>query len=251
MGRYKKQMENKIYLCIFAAVEGSKVDKYVRKAQTLLYFAEPLEERVKSFYIDTLKQYMGFLAAIVILGLCGKNQIFWLVLGVGFLLGVVAPFWDLRQKLQKRQECLKKEYEQMIIKLLMYVGAGVSLRNAFEYVVGDMTRWNKDSVLLKEMQLCLQWMRSGQLETECYYRFGQRCDLPEYLRLGGLMAQNVRRGNSELINLLEKELLDAKEMHRHRIRREGEKVSTKLLGPMMLLLSMVMVMIMIPAFGNL
>ena len=251
MRRVKSDISHRLYLCIFALVEGSRVDKYVRRAISLLHPKEHLEDRVKYFYLETLKQYLGFLLLSIILGVCVDDTRFRIMLCICLLVGMLAPFWDLRLKLIKRRESLRREYGQMIIKLLMYIGAGMSLRNAFEYVAKDLSMQRKESMLMNEMFLCLRWLGSGQIETECYYRFGQRCDLPEYLRLGGLLAQNVRRGNSELLNILEKEMTEVEELYRHRIRREGEKVSTKLLGPMMIMLSMVMVMIMIPAFGSL
>ena len=251
MSGKKKRAEDKLYLCIFAMVEGSHVDKYVRKAQALLGSEDNIEQKVKSFYLETLKQYIGLLLVLAVIGCLVAERKFWVGLSVCFAFGLVAPFWDLRQRMNKRREVLRGEYVQMVIKLLMYIGAGISLRNAFEHVAKDVIGNNKESVLGMEMMLCLKWLGSGQLEPECYYRFGRRCDLPEYLRLAGLLAQNVRKGNSELILWLEKEMELAEETHRHRIRRGGERVSTKLLGPMMLLLSMVMLMIMIPALGGL
>lgn len=251
MSGKKKRAEDKLYLCIFAMVEGSHVDKYVRKAQALLEPEDNMEQKVKSFYLEAVKQYIGLGLALVVLGSLVAEQSFRMGLSVCFALGLAAPFWDIRQRMRKRSEVLRGEYVQMVLKLLMYIGTGMSLRNAFEYVAKEVIGNDKQSVLGMEMMLCLKWLRLGQLETECYYRFGRRCNLPEYSRLAGLLAQNVRKGNSELILLLEKEMELAEEAHRHRIRREGEKVSTKLLGPMMLLLSMVMLMIMIPALGNL
>lgn len=251
MSSDKNKKRDKIYLCIFALVEGTGLDKYVRKGMALIWPEDNPEEKVKYFYLQALKQYVGLALASVVLGGAVRSREFWIVLSVCFLLGLAAPFWDLRQRLHHRRELLRGEYVHMVAKLLMYIGAGMSLRNAFEYVAKDITTNVRESVLAIEMLLCLKWLGTGQLETECYYRFGRRCDLPEYLRLAGLLAQNARRGNSELILLLEKEMAIAEEEYRHRIRRVGERVSTKMLGPMMLLLSMVMLLIMIPALGSL
>lgn len=242
---------DKVYLGIFTVVEGTAVDKYVRKAKSLLAPGEILERQVKNFYIETCKMHLKLLAAFIVLGLSVADKDFWVFLSVGYLLCLCAPFWDLKQKLHKRSSKLSEDFDAMLLKLFMYMGAGITLRNSFEKVVRDLERGEKNRALTVEMRFCLNQLTSGVPETESYYRFGQRCGLPEYVRLGGLMAQNVQRGNAELLLLLETEMKEAGERRRHHIRREGDKVSTKLLGPMMLLLAMVLFMIMVPAFGNL
>ncbi|MBQ7360605.1 MAG: hypothetical protein IJW63_10995 [Lachnospiraceae bacterium] len=251
MERVKKSIWDRGYLLVFALLEGTRIDAFVRKAVCLLEPEGKLEQEVKDFYVRTLKSLLLLGVILLGVGVVAAEQSFSCFLVLCLLLGLVAPFWDLKCKVAKRAKELQGEYDGMISRLLLYMGAGLSIQNAFAKTALALGCENAERYIHREMKLCLNYMKSGMLEVECYYLFGQRCDLPEYLRLGGLLAQNAKKGNAELRALLEKEMEDAKDRQRHQFRRRGEVAATKLLGPMMLLLGMVLVMIMIPAFGNL
>lgn len=239
------------YLFVFALMEGTWIDCYVRRTINKLEPNRELENEVKSFYIDTMKKLLLMMTCFGTFAVVVRQKNFLLFLLVCMVLGLLAPFWDLRQRQQLRTMELQREYERMLARLLLYMGAGLSIQNAFEKTALALGYERTQSYLCREMRLCLSYLNSGKMETECYYLFGQRCELPEYLRLGGLLAQNAKRGNVQLRVLLENELQDAKDRKRHCIRRQGEQASTKMLGPMMVLLAMVLILIMVPAFGNL
>ena len=65
-----------------------------------------------------------------------------------------------------------------------------------------------------------------------------------------MLSQNVRKGAANLAILLREEAANAFEERKHMARRLGEKAGTKLLVPMMMLLGMIMVIIMVPAFQS-
>ena len=65
------------------------------------------------------------------------------------------------------------------------------------------------------------------------------------------MAQNLRKGSSKLGELLTQESEQAFREQINTYRKLGEEASTKLLVPMVMLLALIMVMIMLPAFGSL
>lgn len=251
MKQMKKSIWEKVYLLVFALLEGTKVDQFVRRSIWLLEPERDLEYEVKTFYIKALKSILQMLSAFGVLGAIVREWSFTLFLLLCTLMGWVIPIWELKRKVAKRARELQGEYEQMVSRLLLYMGAGLSVQNAFCKTALVLENGKADGYICREMKLCLTYMKAGKLEAECYYLFGQRCDLPEYLRLGGLLAQNTQKGNAELRTLLEGELLDAKERQRHQACRQKETASTKMLGPMMLLLALVLIMIMIPAFGSL
>ena len=91
-------------------------------------------------------------------------------------------------------------------------------------------------------------MESGVTQTKAYERFGRRCRVQSYNRLATMLSQNVRKGATNLAVLLREEAAYAFEERKHTARRLGEKAGTKLLVPMMMLLGMIMVVIMVPAF---
>ena len=62
------------------------------------------------------------------------------------------------------------------------------------------------------------------------------------------MAQNVRKGGEGFTAMLRAETTEAFEERKAIARQRGEKAGTKLLLPMIMMLAVVLVMIMVPAF---
>lgn len=62
------------------------------------------------------------------------------------------------------------------------------------------------------------------------------------------MSQNLRKGTKGLTQLLKAEALQAFEDRKANARKRGEEAGTKLLLPMFLMLSVVLVIVIVPAF---
>lgn len=78
--------------------------------------------------------------------------------------------------------------------------------------------------------------------------FGRRCETQEYIRLGALLSQNLRKGGKGLGQLLKTEAIQAQEERKAHAKRAGEEAGTKLLLPMFLMLAVVLVIVIVPAF---
>jgi hypothetical protein len=68
------------------------------------------------------------------------------------------------------------------------------------------------------------------------------------MKFGSLIAQNLKKGNKGISELLTKEAVDAFEERKETAKRLGEEAGTKLLVPMMIMLVIVFAVIMVPAF---
>lgn len=97
------------------------------------------------------------------------------------------------------------DYPEIMNKLTLLIGAGMTVKKAWEKIVQDYER-QKDSMGVRyayeEMAVAYREMRSGLTETESYERFGRRCGLKAYRRLAGLLEQNLRKGTKGLTALL-------------------------------------------------
>jgi hypothetical protein len=91
-------------------------------------------------------------------------------------------------------------------------------------------------------------MMDGMTETQAYLEFGKRCRLHAYLKFSSLLEQNLRKGTRGLVILLQNETSQAFLERKHLAKRYGEKMSTRLMIPMMMFFVMVLVIIMVPAF---
>ena len=85
-------------------------------------------------------------------------------------------------------------------------------------------------------------------EMESYENFGRRCNVQAYIRLGALLSQNLRKGTKGLVELLKMESIQAFEERKARAKKLGEEAGTKMLIPMFLMLAVVLVIVIVPAF---
>ena len=161
---------------------------------------------------------------------------------------------DLHKRLEKRKECIRREYPEVVHKLMLFIGAGMTVRGAFQKIAGDYEarrqNGSRASPAYEEMLCACRELRSGVSETASYEHFGRRTGLQEYIRLSTLLMQNLKRGSRTLLERLRDEADKAALEQLRQGKRRGEEAGTKLLVPMVLMLAVVMAVIMIPAFSN-
>lgn len=159
---------------------------------------------------------------------------------------------DLHKQLEQRKKLMQRDYPDIVHKLVLYVGAGMTTRGAFQKIAGEYERKGKEELrpAYEEMLYACRELHSGVSEGVVYEHFGKRTGLQEYVRLGTLLTQNLKKGNSTLLERLKEEADRAGEEKLQSCKRLGEEAGTKLLVPMVLMLVVVMVMIMIPAFAS-
>ena len=144
------------------------------------------------------------------------------------------------------------DYSDVLSKLMVLTGAGLTVRNAWERMVWDYETGRREKKLperaaYQEMSRTYYQMQGGMAEGEAYREFGRRCRLQPYLKLSGLLEQNRKSGTKNMKAILQTEMTDALEQRKNLARRLGEEAGTKLLIPLFLMLGIVMVMIMVPA----
>lgn len=176
-----------------------------------------------------------------------------LVLIIGVLLYFIKDE-QVKNSIKDREEEMIRDYSQIISKLVLYLGAGMTLRAIFEKLCIDyeksLQRGLPKRYAYEEIRVMVNELKTGESEARAYEMFGLRCRSQPYTRLVNLLSQNLKKGNSSLLPLLKQEAAKASEERLNIARKAGEKVSTKLLAPMMLMLGIVMVIIMYPAFTS-
>jgi hypothetical protein len=156
---------------------------------------------------------------------------------------------EKKEKIRERD--MQLAYPDIVNRLSLYMGAGISTRGAWERIVEnyEQKRGEKQGAgyAYEEMRTTLHEMQSGIPEAAAYERFGTRCRMPSYLKLGTLLSQNLRRGTRNLADLLAEEAREAFEDRKALAKKLGEECESKLLLPMILMLLIILVMIMYPA----
>lgn len=151
-----------------------------------------------------------------------------------------------------RMECLKRSYPWFVNEMVLLLGAGMQVRNILSMLIAEYKNdkgfddYRKP--LMEELQVAVRAMELGMSEEQAYYHLGRRIGISSYIKIMTLLEQNVKRGGRGLIAFFEQEEVQALEERKNMAKRYGEEAGTKLLGPMILLLLIVMFMIMVPAF---
>lgn len=174
------------------------------------------------------------------------------ILGAGLVsLGMDS---SLQKKRKKRKQELTLSYPEFVSKLQLYMGAGLTLRNAFMRIGGEYVeekeKTGKRKFLYEEILIACYQLRNGRAEDEVLREWGKRCGVSKYRKLSFLLISHFKQGNDRLLLMLAQEADMALEERLSRARRLGEEAGTKLLFPMMLMLVVVMVLILLPAISG-
>ena len=156
-----------------------------------------------------------------------------------------------RRSTEKRKRELMKDYPDIVSKLIVFIGAGLSVRQSWESIVIDYENECKENnerrYAYEEMLKALAKLKTGIYENTVYKDFGRSCGLRQYMKLASLLEQNRRNGLANLHSLLSMESQSAWDERINLARREGEELNTKLLLPLFMMLLIVMMIIIVPA----
>lgn len=160
---------------------------------------------------------------------------------------------DLEKLVDQRESQLLLDYPDIISKLTLLLGAGMTVKAAWTKMVYDYQQKKKKDKNLhryayEEMMITYYELQSGVFEVRAYENFGKRCRNPRYLKLAALLSQNIKKGSKGLSQMLGAEMNDAFEDRKASAKKLGEEAGTKLMLPMFMMLGVVMVIIVIPAF---
>ena len=152
---------------------------------------------------------------------------------------------------EKKRAQMMRDYPDILSKFTLLLETGMTLKSAWKKIV-DNYEAEKESCGKREVyeQMCItcKEMNSGIAEADSYERFGKRCGLVNYMKLGALLSQNLRKGSKGLASILAMESVQAFEIRKNDAKKLGEEASAKLLLPMFAMLAVVMLIVIVPAF---
>ncbi len=163
----------------------------------------------------------------------------------------------VKQERRKQQEKLRKDemmldYAEVVSKLLILLGSGMSLKQAWNqisarYIDKRQKNQNAKRYIYEEMAVTNYEILDGESERTAYQRFGERTGLGPYYRLIRILLQNLQTGSRGLCQMLEQESASALEERKALAKKLGEEAGTRMLLPLMMMLGIVMAIIMVPA----
>ncbi len=159
---------------------------------------------------------------------------------------------DLHKKYEERNRALLLEYSGFVSKLQLLISSGMSVRGAFIRLGKDYqnkrNQGGERTYVYEELLLALRKMENGMSETEAYDYFSKRCDMPCYRKLISIILQNLKKGAEGMEESLMNETKIAFEERKQTARKMGEEAGTKLLFPMMMIMGMILVIVLLPAY---
>jgi hypothetical protein len=184
-----------------------------------------------------------------------KQYLVWKVLFFEIVVLVLLRFvMAERKKNEKksRQDQMQLDYADVVCKLLILMGSGMTLKQAWGRIAAQYADKRQKSQIEKhyiyeEMLLTCNAIQDGESESVAYRKFADRIELGSYQRLVRILIQNMHTGSKGLCRLLEQESQNALEERKALARKLGEEAGTKMLLPLMMMLGIVIAIIMVPA----
>lgn len=157
-----------------------------------------------------------------------------------------------RNEEKKRKEQMELDYAEVVNKLLVLLGAGMSLKQSWnristQYLDKRQKKQTRKREIYDEMLITNYAVSDGESERTAYEKWGERTGLGSYQRLVRILIQNLQTGSRGLCSLLAQEAADALEERKALAKKMGEEAGTKMLLPLMMMLGIVMAIIMVPA----
>lgn len=175
-----------------------------------------------------------------------------LILGVGGACMIcVSDRQRRKEEEKKKMKQMKTDYPQIINKFNLYIGAGMTVRRAWFCIAGDYEKEKRktgERQAYEEMVYTMHQIQGGAAEGEAYESYGTRCRISSYRKFGTMLSQNLRKGSKGLSVLLKREAEEAFEERKNLARKLGEEAGTKLMIPMFMMLAIVFVIVIVPAF---
>lgn len=178
-----------------------------------------------------------------------------MILVMGILSSVLFIFSRIQNRgieLDKKRQQLMCDYPNVISYLVLLLNAGMSMRMAFARLASDyrksIDRGGKEKVGYEVIANASAEMEKGVSEIDAYTHIGKNTPEIRYKTFSTLLVQNLRKGSRELTGILEREAAEAFEERKKQARILGEQAGTKLMFPMLLMLGVVLVILMVPAY---
>lgn len=160
---------------------------------------------------------------------------------------------DLCEEMQQKKRNMRMSYPVILNKFVLYMGAGLTVRGSFLKIALDMQGAAEEITGMEayeEMLYSCNELNAGVSESLVYERFGRRTGLQEYARFATMLSQNLKKGNATLLARLREESEKAQLENLHYRKKLGEEAQTKLLVPMIIMMAIVMLLVMLPAFSS-
>lgn len=223
-------------------VSGQKIDAAEMAEKVISDYVEDIQKKNRdSRRVELPSEIEGYIVSDTTNGSGGIPVIF-LGIAASICIWIGAGAKVSKQERERRQQ-LMLGYPELVDKMILYLGAGVTIRGAFV----RMLQAGGEGALIRELRYTINEIQAGVPESEAYYNMGHRINLPVYMKLMSMLSQNVNKGTRDIMLMMAGEEQAALQARKEFARKKGEEAGTRLLFPMIVLLGVVMVIVVLPA----
>lgn len=165
----------------------------------------------------------------------------------GLVVGISIYFFAdtmLDQKIEERTQNIRYEFPEFLSKLSLLINAGLNFNDAWEKVLEST---DKKTVLYKEFSKTHKEIEANIPIEVSLKNLSRRCKVNEISKFSTIITQNIKKGTSNMTNMLEILGSECWRERKNLAKKKGEEASSKLLFPMMLMLIAVFIITVVPA----
>ena len=201
------------------------------------------------------------LISCIILGVCAFFLIAALLLlaGIGMPAIIVAvcvmvviivfgyiPYDNVQSVVTDRAEQIESQFPNVVSKIALLVVAGMESAKAWELACKS----GSGTLYVEMKRVIVDYIDNNVPPSAAFGNFIRRCDYGYTTKLATAILQDIEKGNPKIVELLTQLNSEAWLERKHGARRMGEKISSKLTVPTMLLFLGIIVMIIVPVIAG-
>ena len=172
----------------------------------------------------------------------------WVGLVIGFLvIGGLYYYFEtlITDVLKKRKSEIDTDFANVISQLALLINAGMILPEAWEKVSRA-----GDSTIYQEMREAVVDMNNGMSERDALLKFASRSMHQEVKKFTATLVQSSSKGGSDLTDYLVQQSSLAWEAKKQNVKQQGEKASTKLLIPILIMFAGILILVIVPMLSS-
>lgn len=158
---------------------------------------------------------------------------------------LVRCFVEATKQLALRKQAILLELPMMLIRLILLVGAGDTVQQAFLRAIAGKEQ--SAHPLHKEWNIAVHELRNGASFTQVLEKFNRNCSVQQVAMFTTILLLNYRRGGEQFIIATQELSHSLWETRKSLAKIKGEEASSKLIFPLVGVLFSLMVLIVAPA----
>lgn len=260
INRYDREIMSapkKMYLSMGTLIVGYSLIRYFNLkfdrtncSKLITKLSNLYGELYANYYLYVVKaDEIGVLYGSIMLALLVSGAFAEIGLGVLVIILGGLLVWNSERE-QEEQADYKKtkmigELPVVISKLTLLVGAGLTLRNAWEQTAED-----GEGLIYDEMRKVVESKANGVTDEIAFGRFAERSEDKNLKRFAAAMVQNLQKGNSEQMKFLREMSLQMWETKKKLIMKRLEDAKSLMVIPLFLIFIGILIMIIVPMLGS-